>query len=407
MEQKLFDELEKSKSGLRMRFKDKFSGKISDDDVEFILETIDRCIMGMVQVMKDGKSIHEKFFSDIIMNSIDAIIGIDNNDKIFLWNNGAENILGYTKEEILGKEWDVIIPEHLRKRGEKEIMLREIREKGFISNFETERLTKNNDIKNVSVTRYVLYSDGKEVLGSVGIVRDLTKEKHLEKELREKENLALIGEVVSSIAHNLSNPLNIISGNADYLLLDKDENFEGYEELKIILDETTRITKSIRQILNFSRPLTLFKENCDLNELLNLTIGRARFLTGNKQIEFKIFFTESLPGIRLDKEQMTDVFLNIINNAIQAIDNDGYVKIKSNMKDNLIVIDISDNGIGISQKNLDKIFKPFFSTKEYGKGTGLGLAFADRIVREHKGKIKVKSTQGKGSTFSIELPVNS
>ena len=341
------------------------------------------------------------------MNSIDAIIGIDNNDKIFLWNKGAENILGYTKEEILGKEWDIIIPEHLRKRGEKEIMLREIREKGFISNFETERLTKNNDIKNVSVTRYVLYSDEKEVLGSVGIVRDLTKEKQLEKELREKENLALIGEVVSSIAHNLSNPLNIISGNADYLLLDKDENFEGYEELKIILDETTRITKSIRQILNFSRPLTLFKENCDLNELLNLTIGRARFLTGNKQIEFKIFFAENLPGIRLDKEQMTDVFLNIINNAIQAIDNDGYVKIKSNVKNNLIVIDISDNGIGISQKNLDKIFKPFFSTKEYGKGTGLGLAFADRIVKEHKGKIKVKSTQGKGSTFSIELPVNS
>jgi PAS domain S-box-containing protein len=405
MEQKLIEELEKSKSGLRTLFSEKLSGNVSEKDIEFILGSIDKCVFGMVQVMKEGKSIHEKFFSDIILNSIDAIIGINNDDNIFLWNKGAENILGYAKEEVLGQKWGILIPPILRKRGEIELMRSKIKEDGFISNYETERLTKNGDIKNVSITRFVLYNDRKEVLGSVGIVRDITKEKHLEKELREKENLALIGEVVSSIAHNLSNPLNIISGNADYLLLDKNEKTDGYEELKIILDETTRITKSIRQILNFSKPVNLTKENSDMNALLSSVIDRAKFLATNKIIEFKKSFTSDIPMVKIDKEQISDVFLNIINNGIQAISNQGTVKVKTHLKDNNVIIELSDTGNGIPESNLDKIFKPFFSTKEYGKGTGLGLAFADRIIKEHKGKIEVKSSLGLGSDFIISLPV--
>lgn len=404
MEQKLFEELDKSKSVLRTQFEEKLAGKVSDKDIEFILGSIDRCIMGMVQVMKEGKSIHEKFFSDIILNSIDAIIGIDNDEKIFLWNKGAETMLGYQKEEIQGKDWEIIIPDRLRNLGEKRKMYKEIEKKGFISNYETERLTKKGEIINVSVTRYILYNDEKQVLGSVGIVRNITKEKQLEKELREKENLALIGEVVSSIAHNLSNPLNIISGNADYLLLDKDEKSEGYEELKIILDETTRITKSIRQILNFSKPVNLTKEDCRIDELISSVIERTKFLISNKKIRFEKQFAPDIPLLKVDKEQMSDVFLNIINNGIQAITNEGMIKVKISLNKESIIIEISDTGSGIPANNLEKIFKPFFSTKEYGKGTGLGLAFAERIVKEHKGNIHVKSTIGKGSTFTMSLP---
>ena len=404
MEQKLFEELEKNKSVLRTQFEEKFRGKVSDKEIEFILGSIDRCIMGMVQVMKEGKSIHEKFFSDIILNSIDAIIGIDNDEKIFLWNKGAETMLGYNKEEVLGRNWEIIIPDRLRKLDEKRLMYREIEKKGFISNYETERLTKKGGIINVSVTRYILYNEEKQVLGSVGIVRNITKEKQLEKELREKENLALIGEVVSSIAHNLSNPLNIISGNADYLLLDKDEKSEGYEELKIILDETTRITKSIRQILNFSKPVNLTIEDCRIDELISSVIERSKFLITNKKIRFEKQFAPELARVKLDKEQMSDVFLNIINNSIQSITFQGTIKVSIKIDQNSVITEISDTGSGIPSNNIDKIFKPFFSTKEYGKGTGLGLAFAERIVKEHKGQISVTSTIGKGSTFKISLP---
>jgi PAS domain S-box-containing protein len=405
MEQKLFEELEKSKSALRTQFQEKLTGKVSDNEIEFILGSIDRCIMGMVQVMKEGKSIHEKFFSDIILNSIDAIIGIDNDEKIFLWNKGAETMMGYAKEEILGRNWEVIIPDRLRRLDEIGLMKKEIEKKGFISNYETERLTKDDRIINVSVTRYILYNEEKKVLGSVGIVRNITKEKQLERVLREKENLALIGEVVSSIAHNLSNPLNIISGNADYLLLDKDDKSEGFEELKIILDETTRITKSIRQILNFSKPVNLTIEECHIDELISSVIERSKFLIKNKKIIFEKKFARDLPSVKIDKEQMSDVFLNIINNGIQAITFEGTIKVKISKNPNSVITEISDTGSGIPSNNLEKIFKPFFSTKEYGKGTGLGLAFADRIVKEHRGKIEVKSSIGKGSTFIISLPV--
>ena len=404
MEQRLLEELEKNKSRLREQFQQKFTGRIEPAEIEFLLGSIDRCVGGMVQVMREGKSVHEKFFADIILNSIDAIIGIDNDDKIFLWNKGAEKIFGYAKEEILGRVWDMIVPGHLKKKNEVGMMKEKIAKDGFISNYETERITKSGDIKNVSVTRFVIYGDGKDVLGSVGIVRDITKEKQLENELKERETLALIGEVVSSIAHNLSNPLNIISGNADYLLLDKNDKSEGYEELKIILDETTRITKSIRQILNFSKPVNLTKVSTDVNELLNSAVNRAKFLTGKKKIEFKILLEENIPALKLDKEQISDVLLNILNNSVQAIQSTGEISAKTYLKNSFIHIEITDNGGGISAKHIDKIFKPFFSTKEYGKGTGLGLAIADRIIKQHQGSIKVSSEPGKGTVFTIMLP---
>ncbi|MCX6162662.1 MAG: PAS domain S-box protein, partial [Ignavibacteriae bacterium] len=211
-------ESEKHKSELFDIFRKKFEGRLEQTDLDFISCAFNRYIHEMVKLMKDGKSAHEKFFSDIIINSIDAIIGFDNDSKVFLWNKGAETLFGWKKEEIQGRDFGILIPRKLLINGEKQYMLNEIKTKGYFANYETERITKSGDLKNVSISRFVIYDDKGTSIGNVGIVRDITKEKQLEKELREKENLALIGQVVSSIAHNLSNPLNIISGNADYLL---------------------------------------------------------------------------------------------------------------------------------------------------------------------------------------------
>ncbi|MDQ1266988.1 MAG: two-component system, sporulation sensor kinase, partial [Bacteroidota bacterium] len=252
MEHMVHSESEKHKSELFEIFRKKFEGRLEKSDLDFISDSFDRYIHEMVKLMRDGKSAHEKFFSDIIVNSVDAIIGFDNDSKIFLWNKGAETLFEWTKEEIQGKDFALLIPKKLLVKGEKEFMLNEIKSNGYFANHETERITKSGLLRNVSISRFVIYDEKGISIGNVGIVRDITKEKRLEKELREKENLALIGQVVSSIAHNLSNPLNIISGNADYLLLDKKEDDEGYEELKVIVEEATRITKSIRQILNFA-----------------------------------------------------------------------------------------------------------------------------------------------------------
>ena len=405
MEHRVISEFEKSKRELAKEFNSKFKEKLKKPDIDFILKSFDSCIFRMIQLMKEGKSTHEKFFSDIILNSIDAIIGVDNDFKIFLWNKGAEIIYGYKTEEVRGKDFSMLIPEHLLEKGEKEFLINEVKRKGFLMNYETERIAKNGELKHVSITRFSIHNEKGDSIGSVGIVRNITEEAKLRKELREKENLALIGEVVSSIAHNLSNPLNIISGNADYLLLDKKEDDETYEELKVILDETTRITKSIRQLLNFSRPVKLMKELSNINEIITIVVSQVYYLTENKKIHIRKDLSKKLPRVKVDRDQIKDVITNLMNNAVQAISKDGELNISTSRNGSNIEIRISDNGIGISKENLDKIFNPFFSTKGYGKGTGLGLAFTKRVVSEHEGEIEVLSNEGKGTTFKILLPI--
>jgi two-component system sensor histidine kinase HydH len=405
MEQMVISDFEKHRDFIEKALKEKFGSKYSNEDFSFIIDLVSDVVKNLIQLMREGKSQHEKFFSDIILNSIDAIIGFDNDFKIFLWNKGAENIYGYKKEEVMGKDFAMLLPAYKLRQGEKELLINEVIKKGFLANYETERITKSGKLISVSISRFAIYNENNEMIGSVGIVRDITKVKKLEKELKEKENLALIGEVVSSIAHSLSNPLNIISGNADYLLLDKGENDKEYEELKTILDEATRITKSIRHLLNFSRPVKINKQKVDFNFVINEVLKNFRYIIGNKKISIKKNLKE-IDELYLDSEQIQEVISNLLTNAVQAIPFSGEVKIKSYQEDSQAVVEISDTGTGIPNENIDKIFLPFFSSKEYGKGTGLGLAITKRIIKEHGGEVNVKSQVGKGTTFILSIPIN-
>lgn len=404
MENMVTSELEKQMETIKSKFRGKYD--IPESELDNISKTIESVVFQMIKLMKDGKSAHEKFFSDIILNSVDAIVGFDNDYKIFLWNKGAEILFGYSKSEVTGKGFGILIPDYLLEKGELEFLINEVNEKGFLANYESERITKSGEILNVSISRFLIHNEQNETIGSVGIIRDFTRIKSLEKELREKENLALIGEVVSSIAHSLSNPLNIISGNADYLLLNKKEKDDEYEELKTIVDETTRITKSIRHLLNFSRPVKVSKTENDLNEMIVKVISGNKFITGNKEIKFTKSLQKNFPVFKFDYSQIYECISNIVTNAVQAIPSKGEINIKTSSNGNQVKIEISDNGQGISKENLAKIFLPFFSSKEYGKGTGLGLSIAKKVIKEHNGDIKVKSNIGKGTTFTITLPIS-
>jgi len=400
----MISELSRQKELLREKIK-KDTG-LQYLQIEQILGDVDICLGSIMKLMKDGKNAHEKFFSDIILNSIDAIIGLDVNYRVFLWNNGAEKLFGYRKDEVMGREFDFLIPENLLKKGEKKFLIDEVSRNGFLANYESERVTKSGQLVNVSISRFAIY-DEKDVntIGSVGILRDITTVKQLQKELREKENLALIGEVVSSIAHSLSNPLNIISGNADYLLLNKSADQPEYEELKTIVEETTRITKSLRGLLNFSRPIVVEKTKTDVNKLVDDIIARSKYSIGKKDVVIKRVFDKDLPHIKVDKAQIDEVITNLVVNAIQAFTAPGEVIVKTKTNSNSIYIEVTDNGPGIPKENFEKIFRPFYSSKGYGKGTGLGLSIVKRIITEHGGSVMVRSQVGKGTTFTISLPV--
>jgi len=404
LEQMMISELSRQKELLKEKIRRNTGLEYSK--IDSILGDVDICLGSMMKLLKDGKSAHEKFFSDIILNSIDAIIGLDNNYRVFLWNKGAEAMFGYKKEEVMGREFDFLIPEILLSKGEKKFLIDEVNRNGFLANYESERLKKNGETINVSISRFAIYDENNiSSIGSVGILRDITTVKKLQKELREKENLALIGEVVSSIAHSLSNPLNIISGNADYLLLNKKPGEADHEELKTIVDETTRITKSLRGLLNFSRPLNAEKAKTQINELAEEVISKTRFIIGNKNIVIKRQFDKNLPVIPVDRAQIEEVITNLVVNAIQAFTANGEIILKTRAGSSDIFIEVSDNGPGIPKELQEKIFRPFYSSKGYGKGTGLGLSIVKRIVNEHDGSVKLRSQTGKGTTFTIRLPV--
>lgn len=404
MEQMMTSELSRQKELLREKIR-KDTG-LQYTQIEQILADVDICLGSIMKLMKDGKNAHEKFFSDIILNSIDAIIGLDINYRVFLWNNGAEKLFGYRKDEVMGREFDFLIPENLLKKGEKKFLIDEVSRNGFLANYESERITKSGNIVNVSISRFAIY-DEKDVstIGSVGILRDITTVKQLQKELREKENLALIGEVVSSIAHSLSNPLNIISGNADYLLLNKNAGQPEYDELKTIVDETTRITKSLRGLLNFSRPIVVEKTKIDINRMVDEVISRSKYSIGKKVVVIKKSLDKELPHIKADRAQIDEVITNLVVNSIQAFTAPGEILLRTKTNSNSVYIEVTDNGPGIPRENLEKIFRPFFSSKGYGKGTGLGLSIVKRIINEHGGTVAVRSQVGKGTTFTISLPV--
>lgn len=404
MEHRVISELEKHKESLSKRLKEVYN--FSEESAEIVWIEVQASLTEMIRLMREGKSAHERFYSDIIMNSNDAIIGIDNDFKVFLWNKGATNIFCYSREEMIGNGFEILIPKHLLARGEKEFLINEVNEKGFLSNYETERVNKNGDTLYVNISRFVVNDEYNNRMGSVGIVRDVTRLKILEKELREKENLALIGEVVSSIAHSLSNPLNIIAGNADYLLLEKKEDDQEYEELKTILDESARITKSIRHLLNFSRPLKIEKKKNDINKVIAGIIANSKYLVGNKKISFVKKTDNKIQSFLFGLNEIEEVISNIVTNAIQAIHKEGEIKISTSENKDFIQIKIADDGPGIPKENLEKIFLPFFSSKDYGKGTGLGLSIARKVVKEHGGEIFVESSQSKGTTFIIKLPYN-
>lgn len=407
MEHMVHSESEKYKSDLHDALKVKFADKLTDEDLDVITKSYDKYIFEMIKLMREGKSAHEKFFSDIILKSIDAIIGFNRERQIFLWNEGAEKIFKYSKEEITDKDINILIPDKSKADDELDFLQKELDEKGFVTNYETLGQAKDGRIINISLSQFPIFGEKEEFLGNVSVIRDITVVKELEKGLRESENLALIGQVVSSIAHNLSNPLNIISGNADYLLLERKEGDPDYEELKVIVSEATRITKSIRSILNFAKPITPMREEVNLNDLLTDTLNGFKFLIGQKEIELKMNLCKENPGVKIDKELFKDVFLNIVGNSIQAIpvNKKGLIRVMTYTIGKYSYTEITDNGSGIDDSDIENIFKPFFSTKGYGKGTGLGLAFTERVVKEHNGTIKVNSVKDEYTTFLIGIPL--
>jgi len=239
-------------------------------------------------------------------------------------------------------------------------------------------------------------------------VEERTKElTEMQSHLVQSEKLASLGKLAAGIAHEINNPLGGILIYSHLLLEDTDKKNPQYDNLKKIVKETTRCKDIVKGLLQFARPKDPEMILTDINEILenSLYIMERQVLFQN--INLKKEYSTDLPKIVADSAQLQQVFMNIIINAAEAMDGDGTLSIRTFLGGDgkSIQIEFTDTGHGIKEEDKKRLFEPFFSTKEVGKGTGLGLAISYSIIQKHEGEIKVSSQEGKGSTFTVVIPV--
>lgn len=258
------------------------------------------------------------------------------------------------------------------------------------------------------------------------MVRDLKAkqeaQERLQKQMAQAEKLALIGQLTAGVAHEVGTPLNVVSGSAEYLLMDLPEGDPKAEELRVIIAETERIASLIRQLLDFSRPRKPRLEEVEVNRFLREIFKLTGHWVSKGQIRLKTDFPPDLSPLQGDPHQLQQLFLNLFVNACQAMPEGGELAVSTRISPEAhrlpgngrspdqtrgrlsVEIRFSDTGCGIPEEHLSRVFEPFFSTKDTGKGTGLGLAICRGIVEDHGGVIEVESVVQRGSTFIVRLP---
>lgn len=234
--------------------------------------------------------------------------------------------------------------------------------------------------------------------------RETENRLQLEKELRHNERLASVGQLAAGVAHELGAPLNVIDARAEQLLTKRDAPEEKRERnLTIIRQQTERISKIVRQLLNLARPFDFRQARIDLSELLKTTLEQFEQNAVNADVRIE-FRGAQQSEVSADRDYLAQVFVNIAQNAVQAMPAGGKLTVETAENENEAVVKFSDNGAGIATENLEKIFDPFFTTKDIGQGTGLGLAVSRRIVEEHGGRLEAGNNEDGGATFTIYLP---
>ena len=227
-----------------------------------------------------------------------------------------------------------------------------------------------------------------------------------QQELLHKEKLASMGQLAAGVAHEINNPLGTILLFAEVMYKEAGEDYSRRDDLKMIIDETIRCRRIVSDLLNFAREQEVLAQESDINDLLEQIIEGVSHQASFKAVAVVRQFSLGLPHIQADPAQLMQVFVNLLNNAAEAMPEGGTITITTRLADSqLLEILVSDTGCGISEENLGKIFTPFFTTKPVGKGTGLGLSIVYGIIKMHRGQIAVNSHVGKGTTFTVILPV--
>ncbi len=374
---------------------------------------VNRAIEGyglMVEKVRLQKELIEtkNFLESIVEKAGDAISVVDLEGKVLYWNEGAEKIYGYLKQEVLGENLSQFLyPRDEKLKAEEEKLMEKLMgrmQRGeVLSNVEVKRQTKEGKEIITSMTISPLRDAEGRIVGASRICKDITHLKKAEEKLILTERLSSLGELTASVAHELRNPLAGIKINTQVLSRNKDLPKMEKKLLSSTQEGIEKIQKIVDDMLHFAKPkASHFKEE-EINEVVDksLAILQTKLKKGNISSVFER--AQGLPRLRIDIHQIQQVLINLMLNAIQAMEDGGTLSVRTFLREgDGVGIEVRDTGIGIPGAHLKKIFDPFFTTKS--EGTGLGLSISLKILENHGATIDVFSEAGKGSTFTIYLP---
>jgi len=385
---------------------------------------------------KNEELARAKAFADNIIRSlVNSLVVADRNSVITMVNDACCQWLGYAKEELLQSPLGTIFAEgaaNFLRRGSD--FWKSCRTRGSATDIETTLRTKQGEEIPVSLNASVMRNRAGDMVGTVFVATDLREMKRLllearaavnaereqaaerEKAYRElktlqarliqSEKMSSLGRMAASVAHEINNPLGGIIAFSHLLLEKTTEDFSGRRNLEKIVREAIRCRDIVRSLLDFARPGPAGPQKADLNAILQTTLDLLKGQALFKDLKVKVDFSPAPLMIICNASQIQQAFTNILVNAAEATSGRGRITIRSwwDVSRQMATVTFADTGCGIPSENLGQIFEPFFTTKQEGHGTGLGLAIGYGIIERHGGRIKVDSSPGEGTTFTVWLP---
>ena len=353
------------------------------------------------------------FMNNIIQSSPNPIMAADMKGNILLWNRAAEETLGYKSEDTIGRMHITnVYPEGVAKEIMKMMRSTEYGGVGKLRSYPMIYVRRDGGIVEGNLSAAIVYDARGQAVASVGIFVDLEERLEMERKLRQtqeqllqSEKLAAMGRLTSQIAHELNNPLYGIMNTLELMKTEIPPESKRRKILEMALSETVRLTEMLRKMLSFSKPDEEEKQPANINTILDEILLLHEKQLREHSIRISPSLAEDLDMVKASKNQLRQVFLNIISNARDAMPEGGTLSVTTRAEGDNVHVEISDTGMGIRKENLNKIFDSFFTTKDSIKDVGLGLSVCYGFIKDHGGDIKVESEWGSGATFTIILPM--
>ncbi|MHC4471514.1 MAG: ATP-binding protein, partial [Planctomycetota bacterium] len=343
------------------------------------------------------------YLARILQDSADAIVTVDENEVVQTWNRGAEELLGYPAEDVVGRHFRFLVPQDLLDQGEIEKVRQEMFRSGSLRNYETRRLRSDGEEVHVSLTRTPIHDAHGRYIGASAILRDVTERKRLVEQLIQAESLAEVGELAAQVAHEIKNPLAGISAALQVLTGTLPEEIARGPVLEEVREHIRRLDDTVLSLLRFTRPYRPDFTRTDLDLVLDSAISLLGSSEDFRDVEVARELDPAARHVQADSQQLIQVFTNLLLNSGQACGKDRTIIVRASPADDQVRVEVRDRGSGIPADIMKLIFKPFFTTKH--KGTGLGLPIARKIVEAHGGTIRVSSRRGGGIRVEILFPV--